>query len=537
MTKDGESAPRPCPRIDGAEAVLERCADILSDESRLAAEAPERVYFPETTADVAAAVREAVEAGEPLTISGARTGIVGGAVPLDSRWVLSLSKMDRLIEIATGGTPPEPYARVQAGMTLSSLAEELAAFDWKPLAGDGGPKSWFYPVDPTESTAFVGGTVATNASGGRSYRYGSTRAWVRGLEVVLADGRTVRLRRGETFASAGVLDAPDVLGPRKLELPDVARPTCKCACGYLVAPDVDLVDVFVGSEGTLGVVTEVELRLAPTPENILALMCFLPEGPGGAETGLALVKDLKADERLAPLTIEYFGGTALDMLREERELASDDRIPELPPDAKTAVFLEVAYEAEEELDALVVAIDERLEEHGGSLEKTWAGDEPATREKMRVLRHSVPEAANNRVARRKRDVPELHKVGTDLAVPDEALDDLLAAYHELIPESGLEYVIFGHAGENHLHVNLIPRSGRDLERAKALHEDLARLVVRLGGSVTAEHGVGRLKRSLLEIQYGPEGVAALKRVKDFFDPDSLLNPGVLFPAADRRTDG
>ncbi|MHC4252681.1 MAG: FAD-binding oxidoreductase, partial [Planctomycetota bacterium] len=413
------------------------------------------------------------------------------------------------------------------------LAEELVAFDWKSLPGEGAAESWFYPVDPTESSAFVGGTVATNASGGRSYRYGPTRAWVRGLEVVLPDGRAVRVRRGETHAKDGVLEAPDILGPRSLKLPKLPRPACKCACGYLVDPEVDLVDVFVGSEGTLGVVTEVELLLAPAPANLLSLMCFLPDGPGDEDAGLALVKSLKAEARVSPLSIEYFGGTALDMLREERELASDDRIPELPADARTAVFFEVAYEAEEELDELVVVIDERLGEHGGSLERTWAGDEPATREKMRVLRHSVPEAANNRVARRKRDVPELHKVGTDLAVPDAALDDLLSAYHELIPVSGLEYVIFGHAGENHLHVNLIPRSGDDLERAKALHEDLARLAVRLGGSVTAEHGVGRLKRSLLEIQYGAEGVAALRRVKDFFDPHSLLNPGVMFPAADR----
>jgi len=532
MAKESGDTARPCPRIEGVEAVQERCADLLSDESRLTAPPPERVYFPETTADVSAAVREAASAGQPLTTSGARTGIVGGAVPLDSRWVLSLSKMDGVLEIAADDDAPWPFVRAQAGVTLTALGERLAAFDWKSLGLSDPPGGWFYPVDPTESTAFVGGTVATNASGGRSYSCGSTRAWVRGLEVVLADGRAVRLRRGDVRARDGVIEAPDILGPRRLELPDIQRPACKCACGYYVAPDVDLVDVFVGSEGTLGVVTEVELRLAPLPANILSLMCFLPEGQGGADEGLALVKSLRTDERIRPLTVEYLGGTALDMLREERELSPNSPLPELPPEARTAVFFEVAHETDEELDELVVAIDERLGLHGGSLERTWAGDDEATREKMRVLRHSVPEAANTRVARRKRDVPELHKVGTDIAVPDAALDELLVAYRELIPVSGLEYVMFGHAGENHLHVNLMPRSVEDLERAKALHEDLARLAVRLGGAVTAEHGVGRLKRKLLEIQYGSEGVAALRKVKDFFDPRSLLNPGVMFPRAD-----
>jgi len=128
MAKENGSPARPCPRIEGAEAVRERCADLNTDESRLTAPTPERAYFPETTADVSAAVREAASAGQPLTISGARTGIVGGAVPLDSRWVLSLSKMDGLLEIAADGDAPWPVARVQAGVTLSALAERLEAF-------------------------------------------------------------------------------------------------------------------------------------------------------------------------------------------------------------------------------------------------------------------------------------------------------------------------------------------------------------------------------------------------------------------------
>ena len=137
---------------------------------------------------------------------------------------------------------------------------------------------------------------------------------------------------------------------------------------------------------------------------------------------------------------------------------------------------------------------------------------------------------NGRIARLKRDVPELHKVGTDLAVPDGSADEMNRVYRESLAASGLRYVVFGHAGENHLHVNLIPRTREELERAKALHKDLAREAVRLGGAVTAEHGIGRLKRELLEIQYGPEGVRALRRVKEFFDPKGILNPGVLFAA-------
>ena len=530
---------RPCPRVEGASAVRERCADFLRDESKLEAPGAERVYFPEGTAEVAAAVCEAREAGEPLTVSGARTGIVGGAVPVDTRWVISLSRMKGVGELhvdASGpgsvgrvGAPGNASVRVEAGVTLAELAAGLAASDRSELPGEAGSGKPFYPIDPTESTACVGGTVATNASGGRSFRYGPTRVWVRALGVVLADGRAIDVRRGDVRARDGILRASQLRGEKALELPRPARPACKCAAGYFLAPDADLVDLLVGSEGTLGVITEVELALAPEPAEVLSLMCFL-RGDGADERALALVGAFKEHKRLSPLTIEYLGTTALDLVREEKDLSGDDKIPALPADARSAVFIEEAYDDEAELDGRVEAMDEALSANGGSLDDTWAGDDDASREKIRVLRHSVPEAVNNRIARRKREVPSLHKVGTDLAVPDRAFAEMLGAYREKLPASGLEHVVFGHAGENHLHVNFIPRSEEELSRAKALHEDLARLAVSLEGAVTAEHGIGRLKRNLLEIQYGARGVRELRRVKDFFDPQGLLNPGVMFAA-------
>jgi D-lactate dehydrogenase (cytochrome) len=429
-----------------------------------------------------------------------------------------------LVGIALDGERREPVAMVQGGMTLDALADELSAFDWSSLGGEASGKTWYYPVDPTEKSAAVGGTIATNASGARSYRYGSTRANVLGLTVVLADGKILRVRRGEVRAAGRRLSWPDAFGEAALDMPEVARPRCKCAAGFAVAPDTDLVDVLVGSEGTLAVIAEAELKLSVQPPGVLGLMCFLPEG----SDGMALVAALRDDARLSPLSIEYFAPSALRILREEREEAGDDKIPELPAGAASAVFFEQPYETEDELDEYVGAIDETLSAHGGSIDDTWAAQEDAEREKMRLLRHGVPEAVNNRIARRKREVPELHKVGTDLAVGDDSFAELAKLYDEDVPASGLEYVVFGHAGENHLHVNLIPKSSEELVKAVELHKKMARRAVELGGAVTAEHGIGRIKREFLEIQYGADGVAALKQVKDFFDPKGLLNPGVLF---------
>lgn len=516
---DEGSGDRLCPRIEGEAQVRERCADMLRDESNLAAGSAEIVYLPEAVQDIASALAEAAADGEPVTVSGARTGIVGGAVPVDSRRVLSLSRMSRVLEIGAPAGDRGAFARVQAGVTISALGEALGAFTWP------GGRRWYYPVDPTERSAHVGGTIATNASGGRSFHYGPTRRWVNALVVVLADGRAFELRRGQVRAERGRLRWPEAFGASVLELPRLARPRSKCAAGYFVEPDADLVDIFIGSEGTLGVVAEAELGLAEEPPGVLALVCFLPPD----RAGLDLVRRFKSDERLSPLSIEYFDATALALLREERASGGEDKIPELPAGAGSAVFVELAYGNESELDRAVSAVESDLAEHGCSLDDTWAGDDLAGRERMRLLRHAVPEAVNARVARRKRDCPELHKVGTDLAVPDESFERLAAIYRERLPRSGLEYVVFGHAGENHLHVNLLARTREELERAKDLHRELAREAVGLGGAVTAEHGIGRLKRELLEIQYGREGVEALRRVKEFFDPRGLLNPGVLFP--------
>lgn len=507
-----------CPRIEGPTEVRERCVDMLRDESNLTATSVEVVYLPTDVQEVGWALEEASRAGEPVTLSGARTGIVGGAVPVDSRRVLSLLKMNRILEVSQPSGNRGPSVRVQAGVSIAALGDSLDAFSWP----DG--KGWYYPVDPTERSAHIGGTIATNASGARSFYYGPTRRWVKGLVVVLADGRIFSIHRGQLKASQGVLRWPEAFGERALELPALPRPRSKCAAGYFVGPDVDLVDLFIGSEGTLGVIAEAELELAERPEGVLSLMCFLPRGADG----LALVKTFKTDARLSVLTLEYFGDTALSLLREERASGAQDKLPEPPASAAEAVFVELVC-GQADVERAVAAVEEDLASCGGSLDNTWAGDDPSQREKMRLIRHAVPEAVNARIARRKRELPELHKIGTDLAVPDESFDELAKAYREMLPASGLEYVVFGHAGENHLHVNLLPRTREEITRAKDLHRTLAQQAVRLGGTVTAEHGIGRLKRELLELQYGPEGVKALRRIKDFFDPKGILNPGVMFP--------
>ncbi|TVP42488.1 MAG: FAD-binding oxidoreductase [Gemmatimonadales bacterium] len=506
----------PSPEAASPREVRERFPDLLRDESNLSGGSAGKAFLPGSGDDVARIVSEAAGRGATLSIGGARTGISGGAVPGGDSWVLSLQRLRRIHGLVAGPPGEAPGLRVEAGVSLDEVRSWLAQVE-------GG--RWIYPVDPTEWSASVGGTVATNAAGGRSYHYGATSAWVRALRVVLPDGTLVELRRGDVTASDDAVSWDALAGGGLLGLPRVKRPRVRCVAGYDIAPGGDLVDAFVGSEGTLGVVVEAELALAPAPKFIVGLFCFVH-----AEASVPdLVPAIRELEGFSVLAIEYLDPASLDLLREERRAGRGGEIPVFPDHAGAAFFLELAFEDEAEVEAGFECLERVLSGHGGSLDDIWAGFEPADRMRMRHLRHAVPEAVNARVARLRRSVPELHKVGTDLAVPDEAAAQMGQVYAAARKEAGMPSVLFGHAAENHLHLNFLPRTVDELARARALHLGLAREAVRLGGSVTAEHGIGRLKLALLPIQFGVKGVEELRRFRAGFDPAGTLNPGVHLP--------
>jgi len=165
---------------------------------------------------------------------------------------------------------------------------------------------------------------------------------------------------------------------------------------------------------------------------------------------------------------------------------------------------------------------------GGSDEQAWLADSAAERERMRLFRHAVPESVNRLIAERQKSEPRITKLGTDMAVPDAALEAALAMYARDLAALGLEHAAFGHIGDNHLHVNILPRQAADYEAGKRLYRKWAEQVCAWGGTVSAEHGVGKLKTALLAVMAGPAGLAAMHEVKRLFDPDNRLGPGTLF---------
>jgi FAD/FMN-containing dehydrogenase len=434
----------------------------LEDASGFQGQA-DRVFSPANVEELVEILRQASRDSIPVTTAGARTGLTGGSVP-QGGWSISMEKFQRL-EVSTG------CAIVEAGVSLEALQAAASR------------SNQFYAPDPTERTASIGGTIATNASGSRSFRYGSTRKHVLGLRVVLMDGRVLNVKRGDK------VDFP---------VPQIPLPnTTKNTAGYLLSPGMDWVDLFTGSEGTLGIVVEAELRLLSRPAGVLAGVVFFPSD----DDALDAVDAWRNVERLRML--EYFDRHSLDFLRQ--------KYSEVPAGAGAALLVE-----QEQGDIDFWA------QHAP--EDSWFADTEQDRERFRRFRHALPELVNDTVRRR-----GFMKVNSDYAAPLARNREMLAHYHGRLREQSLDYVIFGHIGDAHVHVNILPKSEAEFETGQRLMLEFARKAVELGGTVSAEHGLGKRKAHLLELQYTPAQIEAMKDVKRRLDPQWLLNRGNLFP--------
>ena len=512
----------------------------LTDASRFPGGHAPRAWLPTSEGQVAWVVRHEAR----VLPVGAQSSLTGGATPRGEA-VVSFARMARVLELAPG------RARVEAGLALVTLEEALRARG-----------AWFPPA-PTYTGASVGGVVSTNAAGAATWKYGTTRPWVLGLTVVLATGDVLDLRRGEVTASPDgrfevalpdgrVLDVP---------VPRVAAPAVpKCSAGYVGGPGLDLVDLFVGAEGTLGLVTEVELRVLEDPPQLLVALVPVPDDAAALELTAALRDASRASwaatARGAPpgldvRAIESLDARCLALLREDgkdREHGVD-----LPPGAGGAVLVQVelppdldagaAFEAfaacppvggaggEDGVTRLLALLAARDLLDG--VEVALPGDRPRAAQ-LFAVREAVPVAVNHRVEARKRAVdPGIHKVGGDVIVPFERLGEALAGWRAAFARRGLDLAVWGHISDGNLHPNGLPATLDDVARAKEALLECGELAIALGGCPLAEHGTGRnpVKQALLRRLHGDEGVASMRRTRAALDPAGKLAPGVLFPAA------
>ncbi len=492
--------------VRGRNRIEEICADVLQDESNLSGSWCDLVAWPENPEQAQDIMGECAGEGMPVTISGGLTGIAAGALP-EGGAVISTSMMKDVGLLENGNV------RAAAGLTL----EELRKFISSSTEG------LFYPPDPTEETASVGGTVSTDASGSDSFLYGSTRHWVESVKVVLPTGRTLTVRRGDHVFRDSIFTHPDIgtitLPPLHREQPP------KNAAGYSIRPDMDLLDLFIGSEGTLGLVAEAELMLAPEPANLIDLAVF----PGSESSFWDLYDELldsPPDLRLRALEMMDTG--CIGFLR--------DHPGELPPPPEGAGFvllLRTEAANDDEMEESLLSLDETLVRCGVDPDNAWGGFEPSERRKIKDFRHALPESINHRIAELRREFPGIHKFGSDGAVPPARLREYYGTCRSILEDLKLPFLIFGHAGQGHIHANAIPEDPGSLPRAEEAMRDIAAAAVAMGGTISAEHGLGRLKLPYLPLMYTEDEIAGMDRIRRTLDPDRILARAMDFPGEGR----
>ncbi len=517
------------PRIETNPEVL---ASFLEDAAHYHGGHAAAIAFPASEGEVAAVLRT-----HPAVLAiGAQSSLTGGATPMGDL-LLNTTRLADIVGIASDNV------RVQPGVVLSALQEALAR------------ARRYYPPAPTYTGACVGGTVATNASGAATFKYGSTRRWVNGLTVMLASGDVLEIERGEVTAdSEGFFEIEAGATIRRVPVPRYRMPAVpKRSAGYYAVPGMDLIDLFIGSEGTLGVVLEATLGLvSDAPNTCVALVSCPTEA-----VALALVDDLRkasietrraGDPRGIDVSaIEQMDRRCLEMLREDGEdVKYQVRFP-----ADTAIALLVQLELPHDIDA------ERAFEQIASAADADAPDTPLTRfcrllaaagvfddtevalpgdqrraQQFFDTREAVPSAVKHRIGIAKHTVaPSIEKTAADMIVPFERFGEMLDIYHEGFSRRGLDYAIWGHISDGNVHPNVLPRSVEEMMAGREAILEFGRAVIDRGGCPLAEHGVGRspMKQQLLRDLYGEAGIAEMRAVKHALDPEWKLAPGVLFP--------
>jgi glycolate oxidase subunit GlcD len=408
------------------------------------------VVLPGSAQEVAEVVRWCYAHDTPIVPRGGGTGLTGGAVPNEGGVVLSLERLRRVRELA-----PELWRiHPEAGVTTRHVQR---------LARENG--LMFAPDPGASEQSQIGGNVATNAGGPHALKYGVTGAWVTGLEVVLAPGELVRV---------GGWARKDVAG-------------------------YDLKSLLVGSEGTLGVITAVRLRLLPAPEASATLVVFVRD----RAQGCAAMLDVMA-AGLQPSALEFLDGETLEIVKGAYPGA-------VPPAAGFAMLAEVDG-SRAETGAQRCALLELLSE------RSIAIDEPPDTGALWRWRDGFnPATTAVRGA----------KVSEDVAFPVERLAEGLECFAEIASRHGLRSCAWGHGGEGNVHATVLvdPADARELESARAIGEELFTVVAELGGSIAAEHGVGWLKRGRLQSQWDERALELHEQIKRAFDPKGLFNPG------------
>lgn len=420
---------------------------------------PEAVAFPDTPEEIAAILKLANEYRFPVVPRGAGSGMTGGSLPVAGGLVLATSRMNRILEI----DPDNMIAVVEPGVINGDLQKALKKH------------RLLYPPDPASlKFCSIGGNAAECAGGPSAVKYGVTRDYVIGLEVVLPTGEIM---------TCGVRTEKGVVG-------------------------YDLTHLFIGSEGTLCIFTKLILRLLPRPAakaTFLVTFSSLPDATRFAAKVMAAA--------IMPSTLEYMDRTAISVVGAAIS-------PPLPENTAALLLLE-------------------LDGTGAEVEGQKQRLLPFLEQQGIAYRYAVDETERDHLWQARRSISPAtfslrpHKISEDVVVPRSKIPDLVQFTEDLARRLDLTILTFGHAGDGNIHVNIMidRHNARELENGNAARKQLFEFVIKLGGTLSGEHGIGITKAEFLPLEIGPRALAVMKQIKQLFDPANILNPGKIFPGA------
>lgn len=423
---------------------------------------PAVVLTPGSAEEVAKVMAHCYERNIPVTPIGARTGLSGGALSVYGGVGLSLERMNRILEIDTKNL----QVRVEPAVIVQDLQEAVAEL------------GLYYAPDPaSRGSCFIGGNIAENSGGPRAVKYGVTKDWILNLEVVLPTGRMLQ---------TGVN-------------------TLKDSTGY------NLTQLFVGSEGTLGVVTAATLKLIPKPTRELLMLVPFDSAEDACKAVSAIFR-----AGVTPSALEFMERDAIELAME----FTGKRPVELTESTQAHLLVEVDGKHQEVLMQEAETILAVVEEHGAG--EVLLAESEAQKDALWFLRRRVGEAVKTRSIYKEEDT----------VVPRYVLPDLLKAVKEIGERYGFSSVCYGHAGDGNLHVNILKGDLSDAQWEEELPKAIRELfteVVRLGGTISGEHGVGFVQKEFMDIAFSEEKLGILWSLKQVFDSKLIMNPGKVFP--------
>ncbi|HPN36799.1 MAG TPA: FAD-binding oxidoreductase [Melioribacteraceae bacterium] len=453
----------------------------------------EAVYIAESIEDIITVVKYCNISNIKLTVSGNRTSLTGAAIPMGGI-VLSVEKFNKIKEIDCEGK----FIITEPAVMLCDLKEAVKN------------EGLFYPADPTEQNCYIGSTISTNASGARTYKFGSTRNFVEELKIITPTGDKLNLVRGKIFVEKGNVELITENGNKlNLVIPDINLLLTKNSAGYYCKEGMDVIDLFIGSEGTLGVIYEIKLKLLKLPDKIFSSVVFFDD----INTCFNLIEFIKAlkDDIIKPMALEFMDKNSINMLKKEYS--------NIPNNAVACLWIE-QDSGNAEYESIINRYIEIFEDFGIDTTTVWFAFSDTELVEFQKFRHAIPSLVNEYITKN-----NFVKIGTDIAVPDKVFRQFYFECLSNVELSGINYTAYGHFGNSHLHLNMLPKNSDEIVVAKEIYYNLCKLAVNNKGTFSAEHGIGKIKSKFMPLMYNEDTINKFANIKKVLDPNLILNIG------------